>query len=53
MEQRCTYVMSDAARVNQKSANVSVAPENPEARRLKGASRAVKNAHTVKKRPMM
>lgn len=44
--------MRAAARVNQKSAKPRVKPENPDARRLQGASRAVKNAQTVKKRPI-
>ena len=52
-EAPCTYVMSAAARVNQKSANESIMPEKPDARRLKGAARAVMNAATVKARPMM
>lgn len=46
-----TYVMRAAARVNQKSANIVVKPETPDARRLQGASREVKNAKTVKTMP--
>jgi len=44
------YVIRDAARVNQKRPNPSVNPDSPDARRLQGARRAVKNAMTVKTR---
>lgn len=44
------YVIKEAARVNQKRANPSVNPDSPDARRLQGARRAVKNAMTVKTR---
>jgi len=44
--------MSAAARVNQKSANIVMKPEMPDASRLQGASREVKNAKTVKARPI-
>jgi len=46
-----TYVIRAAARVNQKRAKPRVRPENPDARRLHGASSAVKNAKTVKASP--
>lgn len=44
--------MRAAARVNQKRAKPRVKPENPDARRLHGASSAVKKALTVKKSPI-
>jgi hypothetical protein len=47
-----TYVMRAAARVNQNRANIVMKPEIPDARRLQGASREVKNAKTVKTRPI-
>jgi hypothetical protein len=46
------YVIRAAARVNQKRAKPRVKPENPDARRLHGASSAKKNAQTVKARPI-
>jgi hypothetical protein len=46
------YVIREAARENQKRAKLRMVPESPDARRLQGARRAVKNAETLKKRPM-
>jgi hypothetical protein len=47
-----TYVIKVEARVNQNQEKPRTKPEKPDARRLQGARRAVKNDMTAKKRPM-
>lgn len=47
-----TYVINEAARVKKKRAMARTRPENPDARRLQGASREVKKAITSKKSAM-
>lgn len=43
-----SYVISEAARVNQKSENASMPPERPAARRLHGARRDRRKVKPVK-----
>ena len=47
-----TYVISEAAMVKKKRALRMMRPERPDARRLKGATRAAKNPRTLKMRPI-
>jgi hypothetical protein len=45
-----TYVINEAARLNQNKANKVTTPENPAARRLHGARMDMKKPHTLKRR---
>lgn len=47
-----TYVINEAATVNQNRAFATKKPETPDASRLKGASRQVKKLTTLERRAM-